>query len=712
MAEQFHLPVLAGHERIRLAAVVDRDERRARAIAERYGIPVAVDDAAKLQAGTVHAAVIATPPFHHHPCSIALMRQGIHVFVEKPMAVDLPQAREMVEVSEQQGVVLSVGLYKRLLPVTRLLRRLISEREYGQPRRFSFEWGGLGGFASATLGLLRKEQAGGGVLIDLGSHAFDQLVAVFGGEITIDDYQDDARGGVEADCQVVLRAGPPGQEVSGTVLLSRVRNLSGVLEIECDRATLSAAVNERFEVTVRWRDGRPPLVVREFGPTDISWFEGYRAEIDDFCDAVIQGGVPQLSGASALPAVRAVDACYRQRHALSVPWFMAATPNPAVRSAKRKRVLITGAGGFIGGRAAEILFQRGDWDIRAMVRQPANAARIARLGVDLVQGDLRSEEDTRRALDGCDAVLHAAVGTDYGSPLAIRAVTVDGTARIASAARRLGVQRFVHISTIGVHDPTRPGVLDGFTAAAPRKGDWYGETKALAEQAVRREEQAGLSVAIIRPGCVYGPHGFTFVINTLRALRTGSLVVVDDQTVANTVFVDNLVEALVRGLEAPGDQIRGQVFPISDGDSCTWSDYYGDFAERMGTPLRHEPPTVVAPAVNPGLLAGMRAALLSAEAKSFAKRVLNSDPLGTIPRRLLERFPAVETSLRDLVGMNEPEIYRRPSSDQAADSIRISGWRPQISIEHARTGLRYSPPFTPQEARRMTWDWAQYARIV
>jgi predicted dehydrogenase/nucleoside-diphosphate-sugar epimerase len=710
MAEQYHLPILAGHEQLRLQAFVDRDLGRAQRLASRYRVPVAAADIDAIAAGSVTAALIATPPYHHHPAAVALMRRGIHVFVEKPMALDGAQAQDMVAVAEANNVVLAVGLYRRLLPITRLLRDLVERRSYGHPLRFCVEWGGLGGFASATLGLLRKEQAGGGVLIDLGSHVFDQLTAVFGGDIAIEQYRDDARGGVEADCDVVLRVGPVGAEVGGIVRLSRVRNLSGRIEIECERATVSAAINERFEVTVSEHNRQGTFALREAGPTNVSWFEAYRAEIDDFVMAIADGTDPRLSGASVLSTARAIDDCYRQRRPLSLPWLDGAPRNPAERSMRRTRVLITGAGGFIGGRAAEILSLSGEWDVRAMVRQPANASRVARLAVDLVQTDLKSDADVDRALEGCDAVLHAAIGTAYGQPREIHAVTVGGTGRLAAAARRHGVQRFVHISTIGVHDPQRVGIIDETTPVAPSTADAYGSTKALAEAAVRREEAHGLSVAIVRPGCVYGPHGFTFVINPVRALAVGRLVVTDTEP-ANTVFVDNLIEALRCALLAAPDAVREQAFPISDGDSCDWVDYYGFFARQMGTTVRRDLEPATRGAKPRGFFGGIADVMLSPEAKAFAKRVLNSDPMGTLPRWALERFPSLEPRLREWAGMNDPDIYRR-SQAAPGGPVRFSGWKSRISIEHAERRLGYRPPVPRERALALTWEWAQYARII
>src|SRR5204862_1530431 len=73
IAEQMHLPVLAGHESIVLTALVDRDEKRARKLADGYGVKAVCRDAEDLPEGAIDAAIVATPPVHHAPGSIALI---------------------------------------------------------------------------------------------------------------------------------------------------------------------------------------------------------------------------------------------------------------------------------------------------------------------------------------------------------------------------------------------------------------------------------------------------------------------------------------------------------------------------------------------------------------------------------------------------------------------------------------------------------------
>src|SRR5437867_4421258 len=117
------------------------------------------------------------------------------------------------------------------------------------------------------------------------------------------------------------------------------------------------------------------------------------------------------------------------------------------------RVFLTGGTGFIGGRVARKLRERGD-EVVALVRSPAKAGRLSELGCTLVEGDLSSEDAIAAGLEGCDAAFHAAAVYKVGIPKsaheAMREANVRGTERVLDAATAAGVGRIVYVSTVGV----------------------------------------------------------------------------------------------------------------------------------------------------------------------------------------------------------------------------------------------------------------------
>src|SRR5262249_3241078 len=152
------------------AALVDRDLARAKSLAAAYPVGAVLSDAAHLSRELADAAILCTPPFHHAPGSIDLLRKGLHVMVEKPMATSAADAEAMVRAAEEAGASLVVTVFRRLLPSTRLLRGLLDAELLGRPLAFDVEEGEVYNWPTATLGNMRRDLAGGGVLIDFGSH--------------------------------------------------------------------------------------------------------------------------------------------------------------------------------------------------------------------------------------------------------------------------------------------------------------------------------------------------------------------------------------------------------------------------------------------------------------------------------------------------------------------------------------------------------------
>ena len=734
ITRSYHLPVLAGHDGVRVTALVDRDAVRARELAAVYGVDQVLADATELTTDLIDAAVVATPPFHHAPCCLDLAGKGIHVLVEKPMAVTGAEARAMAGAARRAGVVLTVGHFRRLFPAVRLLRAALDERTLGRPVGFDVEEGDTYTWQLATLSNLRKDQGGGGVLIDIGSHVLDLLLYLFPGVWDLIDYKDNALGGVETDCELRLRLSNDAGSVDGRVELSRTRRLRSTLRVECEHGTLELLTGERYELAVISRGvnlgdpdrGEPrPVQVRACWadePQTIG-YEAYRAEIDDWLDAIRTGRKSKLSAESTLRTVELIEACYQHPGRLHEPWVGEGLPNPNSVPAVPKgpqKVLVTGASGFIGGRVAEVLHFGHGWQVRGLVHNPSSAARLARLPVEMVQGDLKSPADVAKAVAGCDAVVHCAIGTAYGQRKEIFAVTVGGTQTLVDAARAAGVKRFVHLSSIAVHGNDVDGAIDEMTPIRPPKGDDYSESKAEAEAVVRRAVRVGLPALMFRPGNVYGPFSKTFIVRPMQYLARNALVLAGSaDTPSNTVYVDNLVRAIICGLEAPPGVCDGRAFTISDGDDWTWGRFYGYLADRLGRELRLAPRETF-----PGARSGWRPfgwvqswtrgsvdLLTSPEFRALGKRFLAKHPLGALPRRLLDGSPRLDRAVRRLIKTDAVTIYRRPGR-VTEDVLTIRPRPGLIRIDEARKVLGYAPVVPRERAMDLTSEWVRYARLV
>jgi len=186
-------------------------------------------------------------------------------------------------------------------------------------------------------------------------------------------------------------------------------------------------------------------------------------------------------------------------------------------------VLVTGATGFVGRNLCPYLVERGH-RVRALVRRTSDHGFLDGLGVEKAWGDLRDSGAVAAAVEGCRAVIHAgAVFRFWGRREEFWATNVEGTRNVLEAARRAGVGRFVHISTIAViGKPPAEGLITEETPCRPQ--DAYQESKLEAERLVMRSgREWGLPVIVLRPGAIYGPwsrYAFNrlFIEDPLRGL--------------------------------------------------------------------------------------------------------------------------------------------------------------------------------------------------
>jgi predicted dehydrogenase/nucleoside-diphosphate-sugar epimerase len=731
VTESFHLPILAGHHGVQITALVDPDVARATKLAALYQVPAVLPSADRLDTGVADAALIATPAFLHASGSIDLLRRGLHVLVEKPMALTLADGAQMVTVAKECGLVLSVGLFRRLLPAVRLFRAALDAGQIGDVRGVVAEVGDAYTWGLTTLAGMQRQKAGGGMLVDMGSHLLDLLLYICNATPRLVEYADNAGSGIETDCRIRIALHRRGVAVPTAVELSRTRTLNNTIRVEGANGSLEWKFGERSRLTLNSEHVFIDTMTGAARPCaiDARWadeheqpgYEGFRAQIDDWLEAIAVKGEAQLSGESVLPSVDLIEQCYARRTALPEPWFTeqlpAASNSTARHVASPRRVLVTGASGFIGCRLSERLHFGSDWRVRALIRNPGRAVRLARMPVEFALGDLASPADLARSLEGCEAVVHAAIGTSWRESERI-ATTVKGTKNLVDAALAAGVKRFVHISTIALYGEEVTGTITEETPVRPTKGWDYAESKLEAEQIVLEAAARGLPAVVLRVAVVYGPHNLTVVSRPLQHLVAGKLVLVDCRDVpSNTIYVDNLCEGIRLSLEAPAS-VNGQTFLMTDDDGYSWGDYYAYFAERIGATVHHAPRTTKpAPVPPPALLkrwaTGTRDLLLSSEMKGLAKRIYQSDPWGTPARWAIDTFPAAVEKLKGWIRPEEAFIYRpNPIGNSEMNLFTVDPIAARVSADKARRVLGYEPLISRDRAMALTLDWARYARVV
>ena len=263
-----------------------------------------------------------------------------------------------------------------------------------------------------------------------------------------------------------------------------------------------------------------------------------------------------------------------------------------------KKILITGADGFIGSHLTEEMVRRG-YDVRAFVLYNSfnswgwldNSSKEIRSNLDVFSGDIRDPYGVKKAMEGCDVVMHLAaliaIPYSYHSPDTYVDTNIKGTLNIVQAARELGVKKVIQTSTSEVYGTAQ---FVPITEEHPLQGQSpYSATKIGADQIAMSFYNAfDTPVSIIRPFNTYGPRQsaraiiptvITQIANGVRALKLGATHPTRDF---------NYVMDTVRGFiaVAESDKSIGEVINIGSNFEISIGDTVNLIAEVMGVEVQ------------------------------------------------------------------------------------------------------------------------------
>jgi len=249
-----------------------------------------------------------------------------------------------------------------------------------------------------------------------------------------------------------------------------------------------------------------------------------------------------------------------------------------------KKILVTGAGGFIGSHVVEAAISQG-FNVRAMVHYNSSSTRgwlgelpASKLEeVEVVSGDIRDKDFVDWSMRGVEGVLHLAalIGIPYSyvSPASYVQTNIVGSLNVFQAARDFGIERVVHTSTSEVYGTALYAPID---ESHPLQGQSpYSATKIAADQlALSFWRSFGTPIVVLRPFNTFGPRQslravvptiITQILQGKNEIQLGSVTPTRDLT-----YVDDTADAFISALQSPnldGETIQlGTGFEISIGD--------------------------------------------------------------------------------------------------------------------------------------------------
>jgi len=575
VTQRYYLPVLKQLRECAVEYFVDSNLLNAKHAAGEYGGGDVTSDY-RTVIHKVDGAIVAVPNDLHSAISVDFLKAGRHVLCEKPIANSSKNAMQMIRASRESGARLAVNLFRRRQENYRILKDFLNRSFVGKITRISYQEGDplLWPFSSPYL--LRKDRSGGGVLIDWGAHSIDTLNWLFGNNWELVSYKDDSLDRIESNCIVDFIIEWHQTRVPCHVELSYTRRLGRRMVLEGDSCQITV---DEFGPTneIQLRTATDTLTITT-GKNPKSFISYFAEQIRSFVEGARDD---YLAGEDAINSLRFIEECYSKKENLSYPWEGADARPPTI-SSRSKRILIIGASGFLGTRLAERLSLDFGLNVRAAYHRPARAVRLARLPVELIECNVLDQNQVLQAVKGCDVIVNCAIGTS-GDPKTAMQVYVQGTRNLLDAAKLHGVKKFVHISTAAVNN-FKQKTREADESCAYKSilaRDPYVKGKIAQEKLVTRFAKS-VPTVVLRPTLIYGPYSQSWAVEIADSLINRKPTLVENGGLANLVYVDDVVDAILLAIEK--EEANGRTLIVNNDDEVVqWSDYVAEFAKLTQT---------------------------------------------------------------------------------------------------------------------------------
>ena len=514
----------------RLAAVCDLSASAAEGLAAAYGARAFTDLDEMIASGEVEAVHILTPPDSHAALARKCLAAGLHVLVEKPVALSGEEAASVAETARAAGRHLAAGHNFLGLPAYQRLKGLVEAGELGRVSSAEITWAfPLGPLRSGPFGLWMLREPGN-LLRELGPHLFAFTHDLFG-PVTVtglhlskpvqlpgagerpQSWRITAQAGavdLAINLQLVESIDDRSLTLRGSSGLSRLDYAADVLTVTRENTAdlgLNPLLREMGGAWEHLREGvgnaaRQVASLNRKSPYAL----GFMGLFEEFYGAIREGRPldPRFDGAAGEGVMRAVDATI----ALMPDQGRETVRGPKPRRTPKPTALVIGGTGFLGRDLTRALVAQGH-DVRVLSRGAYGPFDDLPGTVETCAVSLRDEAGLTRAMQGIEVVynLARALGTSWEDCLENDIGVSD---RIARAALAAGVGRFVYTGTIASYDMSNPGAV--ITESTPFAEDMsdrnlYARSKAECERrlwAMQRDH--GLPLTIARPGIVVG-HG-------------------------------------------------------------------------------------------------------------------------------------------------------------------------------------------------------------
>ena len=245
------------------------------------------------------------------------------------------------------------------------------------------------------------------------------------------------------------------------------------------------------------------------------------------------------------------------------------------------KMVVFGAGGFIGGWLCEELIGREDVELVPCVRRWSSAVRLARRGLNVVQVDLENAAETAAVIAGADVIVNLTM------PLPER--EADLAFSLYSACSNAGIKKFIQFSSIAVYGD-QSGNLDEDAPAAPSSNYGRGKTE-MEHRLLIAAERSGPQLFILRPTIVYGPFSDNWTVRYAYLIAKGRCQSLGwaGRGLCNLVHGQDVARAALLAAQAHAE-LKSYVLNINGPEVVKWNEYVELFADALGVVRRRSNP--------------------------------------------------------------------------------------------------------------------------
>jgi predicted dehydrogenase/nucleoside-diphosphate-sugar epimerase len=583
-----HVFAIQASGQAQVVGVADVNQENAMRLATLAGIDKAYSSLEDLLCSTPLDVVhIVTPPAYHYANAKTILDHGVSAFLEKPLVFSAAELRDLYQRAAARQVSLCPDFTWLFHPHLQQGIAMVESGKLGRVKHVEchvyLDPADLhGSDVTESSGLHWSYRLPGGPLNNYLSHPLS--IALFFAGVPEDmkvngSSSGTLTGGLFDQLAIQIQGSRCSASIGFSLAIQpgctdvRVYCDKGTFTVNYDSQTLLVerpralprAVNRglasfatSYQLTKQATTNIVKVALRRMVP-----YAGLRLLTSRFYESLQTSSAPPITSELAESVVQAEETIFQ--HTGKFQLDVNRRPSRQTALLQSERILVTGAGGYVGYHVVKELVAAGYY-VRALVRPLSRIERLELLGVEIVFGDVRSADDLRQAAEGMDVIVHAAAAM-RGREQFMVDVAVRGTKNVADTAKALNIKRVLYLSSMSVYDYSRMKNGETITETSPLeeqphlRGSYSLAKREAEDVALLHLKDSAPAWTIVRPAVIIGGGsdpaaavGSKFGNRLICCSPRGKRV--------RVIHVDDVATAMISLLQ--NDSTKNQIYTLSN----------------------------------------------------------------------------------------------------------------------------------------------------